>query len=189
MSVSKNIILTSLSLAIGVAMAAPATAQLTPGRRPMAPIPPVEPVLAELEAGATVTDANGGAVGTIASVDGDFVILQTDKHEVRLPSTSFTATADGFLFGMTQAQLNAEVEKSMAKPADFVTVGAVVRDVAGDVVGTIEEVDTQFATLMLATNSAVKLPLNAFGAGLEGPIIGVTKAELEAQAAAAAGVQ
>ncbi|MDQ3140078.1 MAG: preprotein translocase subunit YajC [Pseudomonadota bacterium] len=149
--------------------------------------PIVDPVVVEakLEAGATVTDANGAAVGTISSVDGEFVILKTDKYEARLPAASFSASGSGFLFGMTQAALNAEIESSLPKPADFVKVGVTVRDTAGGIVGTVSEVDTEYATIQLAS-TAVKLALTAFGAGPNGPIVGVTAAELEAEVATSA---
>ena len=43
------------------------------------------PAAAGFTAGAKVSDTAGAEVGTITNVDGDYVILKTDKHEVRLP--------------------------------------------------------------------------------------------------------
>lgn len=149
---------------------------------------PAQPALAQatIAAGVKVNDTQGAPVGTVTSIDGDFVILKTDKHEVRLPKNSFTPTDDALLFGMTQAQLNAEVEKAQVDPADLLKAGAQVRDTAGGLVGTIEAVEAEFATLKL-TALSVKLPISAFGATAEGLVIGTTAAELEAQAAAVAG--
>lgn len=167
-----KIIVSSLSLVVAAALA------------------PIQPAMAQatgsqISAGAKVSDTQGGQVGTITSVDGEYVILKTDKHEVRLPSSSFTATDDGYLFGMTQAQLNAEVEKAQVDPAKLLKAGAIVRDVSGALVGSIEAVEGGLATLRLQTLS-VNLPVSSFAAGPQGLVIGSSAAELEAQATAAA---
>jgi preprotein translocase subunit YajC len=164
-----KIILSSLSLVVAAAgMAAQPAAAAAP-----------------ITAGTVVKDTNGGQVGTVASVDGEFLIVKTDKHEVKLPKASFTATDSGLLFGMTQAQLNAEVEKAKVDPAELLKAGAVVRDTAGGVVGTVETVEADLATVKLPTTS-VQLPVSAFAADAQGLVIGVTAAELEAQVSAAA---
>ena len=48
-------------------------------------------------------------VGTVTAIKGDNLVIKTDKHEVQLPKSSFTFANGKALFGMTQAQLNAEV--------------------------------------------------------------------------------
>ena len=135
--------------------------------------------------GAKVADTAGGAVGTIAKVDGANVILKTDKHEVQLPASSFTAVEDGYIMAMTQAEVNAAVEQTLAKAAQAMTVGAVVKDTAGGTVGTIEAIDDQYVTVKLS-KGAVKLPRTAFAPTPGGPVIGMTAAELEAQLEASA---
>ena len=70
--------------------------------------------------GMQVVDTSGGAVGSVVSVDGDNVVINTGKHQVALPKASFTAHEGKLLFGMTQAQLNAETEKSLAAAAKIV---------------------------------------------------------------------
>ena len=140
------------------------------------------PAAAAVTAGATVKDTNGGTVGTILKVEGDQLVLKTDRHEVRLPVASFTATETGALFGMTQAQLNAEIEKNQAAAAAQIVAGATVKGAAGNVVGTIEAVDAQAVTLKLTSGKSVRLPRAAVGAGPAGPVIGLTAAEIEAAA-------
>jgi preprotein translocase subunit YajC len=135
--------------------------------------------------GAKVADTAGGAVGTIIKVDGANVILKTDKHEVQLPAASFTAVEDGYIMAMTQAEVNAAVDQTLAQAAQAMTVGALVKDTAGGTVGTIEAIDDQYVTVKLS-KSAVKLPRTAFAPTPTGPVIGMTAAELEAQVAAAA---
>src|SRR5688500_7539626 len=74
--------------------------------------------------GAKVVDTSGAEVGTITKVDGDNLIVKTDKHEVALPRASFAAGEKGLLFALTQAQLNAEVEKALAAQGPVLSVGA-----------------------------------------------------------------
>ena len=158
---------------VSAAMAQPAMAQAAPAAQ------------ASFTAGAKVSDTAGGAVGTITSVEGDFVTLKTNKHEVRLPKSSFTAVKDGFIMAMTQAQVNAAVDQSLAKAEALVAVGAMVRDTSGGMVGPIQEMDAQFVTLKLP-NALVKLPRSAVAATPRGPVIAMTAAELTAQSGATA---
>ena len=140
---------------------------------------------ATLSAGARVSDTQGGEVGTIASVDGDFVILKTDKHEVRLPKTSFTAHEGGFIMAMTRAQVNAAVEQTQAQADSKLVAGALVRGNEGGTVGTIDAIDDQFATIKLNSGKLVRLPRGAIAPGTDGALIGMSVAELEAAAGAA----
>jgi preprotein translocase subunit YajC len=164
----RNRFVLSTALFASMAFAAPALAQPAPD--------------AAITVGVAVSDPQGGAVGTIAAVDGDFVTLKTDRHEVRLPKASFAAGAEtGLVMGMTQAEVNAAVEQSLADLGPVLAVGATVRDTAGGVVGTVESFDEEFATIKLSTNR-VRLPVTAFGRGAQGPVIAMTAAELEAAA-------
>lgn len=65
-----------------------------------------------------------------------------------------------------------------------VTVGAVVSDTSGNPVGTIEQVSGDLAVLSTGT-SKVSLPLSSFGAGPKGPVIAMSKAEVDAAASGA----
>jgi len=140
------------------------------------------PATAAVTAGAVVKDTSGGIVGTIVKVEGDQLMLKTDKHEVRLPVASFTSTEAGALFGMTQVQLNAEIDKTAAAAAAQIVVGATVKGAAGATVGTIEALDAQLVTLKLTSGKSVRLPRTAVGGGPDGPVIGLTAAEIEAAA-------
>src|SRR3546814_14365775 len=86
---------------------------------------------------------------------------------------------------MTQAQVNAAVEQSLAKADNLVTVGAMVRDTSGGFVGSIQKVEGELATLKLAGNSLVQLPVSALGSGTSGPVIAMTAAESQTQVATA----
>lgn len=147
------------------------------------------PVLAQMVVGAEIKDPQGGFVGTVARVDGDTVIVKTDKHEVALGSASFTKVDSGYLMGMTQAELNAAVEASLAEAAKTMVAGAAVRGSDGNNVGTIETIDDEFVTLALSGGQKARLPRAAIAATPQGPMIGMTGAQLEAQVGGAAGSQ
>ena len=143
--------------------------------------------LAAQTAGMQVVDAKGGVVGTVSGVMGDHVVVKTDRHEVRLPKASFTVDQNKLLFGMTQAELNAATDKSLAEAAAALVVGATVKGSAGATVGTIDAIDTEFATIKLASGKLVRIPRTGLGASAEGAVIGLTADQLEAQAAPADG--
>jgi preprotein translocase subunit YajC len=143
------------------------------------------PAAAAIAVGATVKDTKGGVVGTITRVEGGNLVLKTDRHDVTLPVSSFTATDEGALFGMTRDQLNAEVDKAKAASDAQIVAGASVKGAAGAVVGTIEAVDSEFVTLKLASGTSIRLPRNAIAGGPDGPVTGMTAEQIEAAAKAA----
>ena len=141
---------------------------------------PMAPSIAQ-NAGTPIVDTSGGAVGTVVRVDGANIVIKTDQHEVVLPKTSFTAHEGKLLFGMTQAQLNAEVEKSKAEAAKSIAAGATVKGSSGAVVGTIEAMDDETITIKLASGSLVRVPRSGVAAGNGEVVIGLTAEELQAQ--------
>ena len=146
----------------------------------LAAVTPAAAQHAGIAAGATVKDTSGGTVGTVARIDGDHYIVKTDRHEARLPASSFTPVDGSLLFGMTQAQLNAAVEQTKAQANAKIAPGAAVSGAAGAKLGTIESVDADFVTLKLSSGALVRLPRSAVGAGADGVVIGLTQAELQA---------
>jgi preprotein translocase subunit YajC len=146
---------------------------------------PLAPSFAQT-AGMQVVDTGGGSVGTVVRVDGDNVVIKTDKHQVALPKTSFTTHEGKLLFGMTQAQLNAETEKSLAEAEASIAAGATVKGTAGAVVGTIDAVDSESVTIKLQSGSLIRVPRSGVAAGGDGVVVGLTAEELEAQVSASA---
>ena len=129
--------------------------------------------------GAQVLDSSGNAVGTVSAVNGDVVTVKTDKIEANLGKASF-AQQDGKLYiGMTQAELNAAVEKDKAAAEASLAVGARVKDSAGADAGTIEAIDAEYVTLKLASGKSVRLPRNGIAGSANGAVIGLTVADLE----------
>jgi preprotein translocase subunit YajC len=144
---------------------------------------------AAVSVGTLVKDTNGGEVGTVTRVDGQFYVIKTDKHEVRLPATSFTPHEGALLFGLTRDQLNAEIEKQLAAAAEKIAPGAAVADAAGGAVGTITAVDAESVTVKLASGTLVRLPKAAVAPGPNGAVVGSTAAQLEAAAKGSQGGQ
>jgi preprotein translocase subunit YajC len=159
------------SLCLGLAV--PAAAQA-----------PAAPAAATV--GMSVKDTNGGMVGTVTKVEPGFIVVKTDKHEVRLPSSSFTPHEGALLFAMTRDQLNAETEKALAAAAAKIAPGAAVSDAAGGAVGTVTAVDAQWVTVKLVSGTELRLPRTAVAPGPNGAVVGSTAAQLEAAAKASA---
>ena len=136
-------------------------------------------------AGTTVVDTKGDAVGTVVKVDGNNIVIKTDKHEVALPKTSFTASDGKLYFGMTQAELNAATEKSLAEAAASIVAGAAVKGSDGAAVGTIDALDAETITIKLTSGALVRVPRTGVAGGNGEVIVGLTAKELEASAASA----
>jgi len=169
---TRTVLRLSAAALIAMPLAAPAAAQAP--QRPAAAQP-------SLSVGATVTDDTGGEVGTIIAISGDTLTLRTDRHEVRLPVSSFRPTATTVRFGMTRAQLNAAVEAAEARADAAFAVGSPVRDRDGASVGTVAALDAEMATIQLAAGR-VRVPRDGLRATPSGLVIGATLAELEAAA-------
>ncbi len=175
-------------LMVGMAAAmlpAMAFAQTAPAAGTAAPAA-ATPALA---AGAKVLDTAGGTVGSIDSIDGDYAVVATTKSRVRLPKSSFAMGPNGPVIAMTADQLDqavaqaAPAQTAAAKPN--IVAGAAVSDMQGGAVGTIADVNAQFATVQLVSGAKVRLPVNAFGAGTNGGLrVAMTAQQLGAAAGA-----
>ena len=138
---------------------------------------------AGINVGMAVTDASGAPVGTVTAINGDSIVVKTGRHEALLPKTSFTVSAGKLLFGMTQAQLNAEIEKTQAEAAKAIAAGATVKGSDGAVAGTIEAVDDDTVTIKLASGALVRVPRSGVAAANGEVVVGLTATELQAQSA------
>jgi preprotein translocase subunit YajC len=146
-------------------MAAPAAAQAPAG----------------INVGMLVTDAAGGRVGTVAAINGDNLLIKTDKHEVMLPKASFTAAEGKLFFGMTQAQLDAEIEKNLAAASASVAAGATVKGLTGTAVGKIDSIADGNATISLESGKLIQVQQTALRGNPYGSVtIGYTAEQLAA---------
>lgn len=150
---------------------------------------PLAPSFAQT-AGQQVIDTSGAAVGTVVRVDGGNVIVKTDKHEVALPKTSFTPNEGKLLFGMTQAQLNAEVEKSLAAANASIAAGATVQGLGGTDLGKIEAVDSGNVTIALQSGKKFQVSATSLRGNADGTVtIGYTAEQLDALVKGSEGAQ
>jgi preprotein translocase subunit YajC len=140
------------------------------------------PALAQAIApGMQVTDASGGAVGTVKAVQGDNLLVNTGKHEALLPKASFSATGGKLLFGMTQAQLDAEIEKSQAAAAASVAAGATVKGLQGAEIGKIDTVSDSAVVIALPAGNKIQVARNAVRGNADGTVtVGLTAEQLAA---------
>lgn len=136
--------------------------------------------------GKPVVDQVGKPVGQVIGAQGNLLFVKTDKHETSLPTSSFTLMGGKLYIAFTQAQLNAEIEKGLAQVAASLAPGAPVKGTAGSVVGTIEAIDPEFATIKLASGQSIKVPRSGIAGSTNGAVIGMTQAQLEAAVAKAA---
>jgi preprotein translocase subunit YajC len=151
--------------AAGLFLAAPAVAQVQAG----------------IKVGMQVTDASGAPVGTVAGIKGPNLLIKTDKHEAQIPSTSFSVSNGKLLFGMTQAQLDAQIEQSSAAASAAIVAGASVKGVGGTAVGTIDSVADGNVTISLTDGKKIAVPQAGLRGNPDGTVtIGYTVEQLEA---------
>ncbi len=134
--------------------------------------------------GTAVVDTKGGAVGTISATEGDTIVkVRTDKHDIRLPVTSFAKdpSSGKLLLALTQAELNAKYEADMAAAAASLEVGKPVKGLNGQVLGTIESIDANQVQLKLASGQSVQFPRSGIAGGVDGAVAGITLEQLQAQ--------
>ncbi|WEK42867.1 MAG: hypothetical protein P0Y64_16195 [Candidatus Sphingomonas colombiensis] len=160
-------------IAASAMLASPALAQ-TAAPAPAASAPHA------VAAGATVYDAQGDVVGTIASNDGTNAVVDTGTVKAALALTAFGTSPKGPTLGMTKAQLEAAASQQQPNSAEFkakLVPGAVVYGSGGTEVGKIKEVDAEFVTLTASQGDA-RLPIAGFGPGAKGITIGLTAQQL-----------
>jgi len=145
--------------ALGLVIAAPAAAQ---------------------SVGMQIVDTAGAPVGTVTAIQGDNIQVKTDKHEALLPKSSFTLDSGKLLFGMTQAQLNAQIDASVAKSQEASVAGATVNGAAGTAIGKIDAVENGQVTISLTSGQRIQVPGTALRGNADGTVaIGYTAEQLQ----------
>lgn len=100
---------------------------------------------ADIQAGATVYDPQGGTVGTVDSVSNGVAVVNTGAHTVALPLDKFATSEKGPVISVTKQQLDdiaAQADADAAAKLDTALVaGAAVTDNAGVALGTIDKVE------------------------------------------------
>ena len=142
----------------------------------------------EAQVGMKVVGPNGNEVGTVESVAGGAIVVDTGNNKAALATNSFAKAENGLSIMMTKADLDAAVEKAAADAKAqllaSLTPGTEVKSVTGAaVIGTIEAKDAEYVTVDHG-GQAVKLPVDAFMAQADGGI-SITMTEDEFKAAIA----
>jgi hypothetical protein len=131
--------------------------------------------------GMKVTDSSGAAVGSVVGLKDSNLLIRTDKHDALLPSSSFTIDGGKLLFGMTQAQLDTQIEQSLAAASSAIVAGATVKGLAGTAVGTIDSVADGNVTIALQDGKKIAVPQAGLRGNTDGSVtIGFSAAQLEA---------
>jgi hypothetical protein len=150
------------------------------------------PALAQaITPGMQIVDATGAAVGTVAGVQGDNILVKTDKHETLVPKASFTINGGKALFGMSQAQLNAEIEKTQTAASASIAAGATVKGLNGAEIGKIDSVSETGVIIALPSGQKIQVGRSGVRGNADGTVtVGLTaeqvNAQLQAQPPAAA---
>ena len=144
----------------------------------------LQPAVAAQE-GTEVRHISGDLVGMVTRVDRDHLVVKTDRHEAKLPKSSFTPHEGRLLIALTREQLNASVESTLARADEQIVAGASVRGTRGAMVGTIESLGENFVTIKLASGALLRIPNSGIAPSAGGPVVGASAAELEAAAARA----
>jgi hypothetical protein len=131
--------------------------------------------------GMQIVDTAGGTVGTVTAIKGDNVQIKTDKHEALLPKTSFRVDNGKLVFGMTQAQLDAQIESAAEAGQKAIVAGATVNGTAGTSVGKIDAVDSGQVTITLTSGKRIQVPSTGLRGNADGTVtIGYTAEQLDA---------
>lgn len=133
--------------------------------------------------GMQIVDTTGAPVGTVTALSGNNLQVKTDKHEVMLPKSSFRVDNGKLRFAMTQAQLNAEIEKSVAAAAASITAGATVKGLQGTEIGKIDSVTDTDVIIALTSGSKIQVARAGVRGNADGTVTaGLTADQLKASA-------
>jgi len=136
--------------------------------------------------GATVSDSQGGEVGQVTAVTDEAITLRTDRHEAAFARSSFTVYEEEgqtrILFGLTRDQVNAEIDRTRALAARAFSIGSIVHDRDGAVVGPVQALDAETVTVQVGEAGLIRLPRNILAPTETGLSTGATLADLRAAA-------
>jgi hypothetical protein len=134
----------------------------------------------DVAAGATVYGPDGVAVGTVESVAGGVVTLDTGAHKAPLPADAFGKSDKGPTITVTKAQLDEMVEQQLAaataKRDAALVAGAAVVSPKGAALGTIKSVEGD-AIVLETAEGPVQLKREHFAIDAGGKLIALFTAD------------
>ncbi len=135
---------------------------------------------AQVAIGATVYGPQGGEVGTIASVSGGTVMLDTGTYKAPLPENAFGKSDKGPTITVTKAQIDAmmaeQIAAANAKRDVALIPGAVVVTAKGAPAGTIKTVEGD-AIVLDSPSGAVALKREHFAVDAQGALMALFTAD------------
>ncbi len=147
------------------------------------------PAAAQVATGATVYGPEGAQVGTVVSVEGGVVTLDTGTYKAPLPETAFGKGDNGPTITVTKAQLDGMMAQQAAAATaardTALVAGAAVVSAKGVPLGTIKSVEGD-AVVLDSTAGAVELKREHFAVNAQGALMALFTAD---QVAAAAGTR
>ena len=136
--------------------------------------------------GMQVTDSSGAPVGIVSGMDATSLRVKTAANEVTLPKASFTPTDGKLVIAMTQAQLDAQVQQTVAAATAAVAAGAAVKSSDGTQVGRIDSVADGKVVVLLDSGKRLAVPENGARGNTDGTVtVGYTAAQIASFGAAA----
>lgn len=143
---------------------------------------------AQVATGATVYGPQGGEVGTIVSVGGGTVMLDTGTYKAPLPENAFGKSDKGPTITVTKAQINSmmaeQIAAANAKRDVALIPGAVVVTAKGAPAGTIKSVEGD-AVILESPGGAVALKREHFAVNEQGALMALFTADQIAAAVSA----
>lgn len=145
----------------------------------------------DVAAGATVYGPQGNVVGTVTSVSGGVVVLDTGTHKAPLPANAFGKSDKGPTITVTKQQLDEMVSAQLAAAAQArdtaLIAGAAVNSADGKPAGTVKSVEGDDVVLE-TTDGPVALKRNTFAVDANGALMArYTAEQLTAAAKGGAG--
>jgi hypothetical protein len=144
---------------------------------------------AQVAVGATVYGPDGSAVGTVSSVEGGVVTLDTGTYRAPLPETAFGKGDKGPTITVTRAQIDemmaAQVAAANARRDAALISGAAVVSAKGSPLGTVKSVEGD-AVVLDSPSGAVQMQRKHFAVNPQGALMALFTAEQVAAAAGAA---
>jgi hypothetical protein len=147
---------------------------------------------AALALGTTVLGNDGNPVGTVDSISGEVVIIDTGTHKAPVPATAIGVGETGPSVNITQAQLNemmdAQVAEANTRRDAALVQGAQVISANGNPAGTVAEVDLAGDVIVLDSPAGkVAMKKEHFAMDSEGRLMALfTREQIETAAAAGA---
>lgn len=183
--------ITKLALAATL-LAAVAPAAMAQEAAPAQQAAPAQTGQTAIAPGATVMGNDGNPVGTVETVSGDVVVIDTGKHKAPVPASAIGMSETGPSVNISQAQLNemmdAQMAEAMAKRDAALVAGAEVFSANGNPAGTLAEVDLGTDVIVLESPAGkVALKKEHFAVDPQGRLLALfTREQIETAAASAA---